>query len=119
MSGAPCNRHVVDASELRRGKATANHVWGNEASVLVGDFLYTRAFQVMVELGSMRVMEIMAKTTNCVAEGEVMQLINSHSPDTTEAQYIDTITRKTAKLFESSAQLGAVISHQSSPVEQA
>ncbi len=110
---------VVDASELRRGKATANHVWGNEASVLVGDFLYTRAFQMMVELGSMRIMEIMAETTNQIAEGEVMQLMNCHSPDTSEAQYLDTIHRKTAKLFEAASQLSAVISNQSSAVEQA
>ncbi len=110
---------VVDASELRRGKATANHVWGNEASVLVGDFLYTRAFQMMVELGSMRIMEIMAETTNQIAEGEVMQLMNCHSPDTSEDQYLDTIHRKTAKLFEAASQLSAVISNQSSAVEQA
>jgi octaprenyl-diphosphate synthase len=110
---------VVDASDMRRGKATANEVWGNEASVLVGDFLYSRSFEMMVELGSMRVMEVMARTTNRIAEGEVMQLINCHSPDTTEQQYLETIRRKTAKLFESSAQLGAVISGQSSAVEQA
>lgn len=110
---------VVDASELRRGKATANHVWGNEASVLVGDFLYTRAFQMMVELGSMRIMEIMAETTNQIAEGEVMQLMNCHTPDTSEAQYLDTIHRKTAKLFEAASQLSAVISNQSSAVEHA
>lgn len=110
---------VVDASDMRRGKATANEVWGNEASVLVGDFLYSRSFEMMVELGSMRVMEVMARTTNRIAEGEVMQLINCHSPDTTEEQYLETIRRKTAKLFESSAQLGAVISGQSSAVEQA
>ena len=110
---------VVDASDMRRGQATANEVWGNEASVLVGDFLYSRSFEMMVELGSMRVMEVMAKTTNRIAEGEVMQLINCHSPDTTEAQYLETIQRKTAKLFESAAQLGAVISGQSSAVELA
>jgi len=110
---------VVDASELRRGQATANSVWGNEASVLVGDFLYSRSFQMMVEVGSMRVMEIMATTTNQIAEGEVMQLLNCHSPDTTEAQYLETIRRKTAKLFETAALLGAVISNQSSSVEQA
>ncbi len=110
---------VVDDSEMRRGRATANEIWGNEASVLVGDFLYSRAFEMMVELGSMRVMEVMAKTTNQIAEGEVMQLINCHSPDTSEAQYMETVRRKTAKLFESAAQLAAVISHQSSAVEQA
>ena len=110
---------VVDDSEMRRGKATANEVWGNQASVLVGDFLYSRSFEMMVELGSMRVMEIMAKTTNRIAEGEVMQLINCHSPGTTEAQYLETVRCKTAKLFESAAQLGAVISGQSSAVETA
>lgn len=110
---------VVDDSDMRRGKATANELWGNEASVLVGDFLYSRAFEMMVELGSMRVMEVMAKTTNRIAEGEVMQLINCHSPDTSEEQYLETIRRKTAKLFESAAQLGAVISGQSSAVETA
>lgn len=110
---------VVDASDMRRGKATANEVWGNEASVLVGDFLYSRCFEMMVELGSMRVMEVMAKTTNRIAEGEVMQLINCHSPHTSEDQYLETVRRKTAKLFESAAQLGAVISGQSSAVEMA
>ncbi len=110
---------VVDASELRRGQVTANNIWSNEASVLVGDFLYTRAFQMMVELGSMRIMEIMAETTNQIAEGEVMQLMNCHSPNTTEEQYLDTIHRKTAKLFQASGQLSAVISNQSSPVEKA
>lgn len=110
---------VVDDSDMRRGKATANEVWGNQASVLVGDFLYSRSFEMMVEVGSMRVMEIMAKTTNRIAEGEVMQLINCHSPDTTEQQYMDTVRCKTAKLFESAAQLGAVISGQSSAVETA
>ncbi len=110
---------VVDASDLRRGQATANAVWGNEASVLVGDFLYSRAFEMMVEVGSMRVMEIMATTTNQIAEGEVMQLLNCRSPDTTEAQYLETIRRKTAKLFETAALLGAVISNQSTSIEQA
>lgn len=110
---------VVDDSDMRRGKATANEVWGNQASVLVGDFLYSRSFEMMVEVGSMRVMEIMAKTTNRIAEGEVMQLINCHSPGTTETQYLETVRCKTAKLFESAAQLGAVISGQSSAVEMA
>jgi octaprenyl-diphosphate synthase len=110
---------VVDDSDMRRGKATANELWGNSASVLVGDFLYSRSFEMMVEIGSMRVMEIMAKTTNQIAEGEVLQLINCGSPDTSEEQYFDTIHRKTAKLFESAAQLGAVASNQSSTVEHA
>jgi len=109
---------VVDDSDMRRGRATANELWGNSASVLVGDFLYSRSFEMMVEIGSMRVMEIMAKTTNQIAEGEVLQLINCGSPETTEARYLDTIHRKTAKLFESAAQLGAVASNQSSAVEQ-
>ena len=82
---------VVDASELRRGRETANAVWGNEASVLVGDFLYSRAFQMMVGLQRMRVMQILADTTNQIAEGEVMQLLNVHDPDTTEARYFDVI----------------------------
>lgn len=100
---------VVDASDLRRGNATANAVWGNEASVLVGDFLYSRAFEMMVEADSMTVMRVMAETTNRIAEGEVMQLLNAHSPDVTEAQYLETITRKTAKLFESAGRLAAIV----------
>jgi octaprenyl-diphosphate synthase len=100
---------VVDASELRRGRNTANAVWGNEASVLVGDFLYSRAFQMMVEVGSMRVMEILANATNVIAEGEVMQLMNCHEPNTTEETYLEVIRCKTAKLFEAAAQLGAVL----------
>lgn len=109
---------VVDDSDMRRGRATANELWGNSASVLVGDFLYSRSFEMMVEIGSMRVMEIMANTTNQIAEGEVLQLINCGSPHTSEERYLDTIRRKTAKLFESAAQLGAVVSNQSSAVEQ-
>lgn len=108
---------VVDASEMRRGQSTANAVWGNEASVLVGDFLYSRAFEMMVEVGSLRVMEILAKTTNTIAEGEVMQLLACNDPDITENQYLEVIRSKTAKLFEASAQLGAVLTHQASPVE--
>lgn len=100
---------VVDASELRRGRETANSIWGNEASVLVGDFLYSRAFEMMVAVGDMRVMEIMATTTNTIAEGEVMQLLNCHDADTTEQRYLNVIARKTAKLFEAAAQLGAVL----------
>jgi octaprenyl-diphosphate synthase len=103
---------VVDASATRRGQPTANEVWGNEASVLVGDFLYSRSFEMMVETGNMDVMNILAKTTNAIAEGEVLQLLNAHSPETTESQYTDTIHRKTARLFDSSARLGAVISEQ-------
>ncbi len=100
---------VVDESELRRGRETANGLWGNAASVLVGDFLYSRAFQMMVAVGNPRVMDIMAQTTNSIAQGEVMQLINSHDPDTTQGAYLETITRKTAQLFESAARLGAVL----------
>ena len=100
---------VVDASELRRGKETANAIWGNEASVLVGDFLYSRAFQMMVETGSMRVMEILAEATNVIAEGEVLQLMNCNDPDTSETAYLEVIRFKTAKLFEAAAQLGPVL----------
>ncbi|WP_113954941.1 polyprenyl synthetase family protein [Arenicella xantha] len=110
---------VVDESALRRGRETANELFGNAASVLVGDYLYSRAFQMMVEVGSMRVMEILSRTTNQIAEGEVMQLINCGSADTTEAQYMETIQSKTAILFEAATQLGAVITHQSRPVEEA
>ncbi len=101
---------VVDGSDLRRGRDTANAIWGNEASVLVGDFLYSRAFEMMVEAGSMRVMEILANATNTIAEGEVMQLLNCNDPDTTEERYLNVIHCKTAKLFEAAARLGAVIS---------
>lgn len=100
---------VVDASTLRRGNPTANDVWGNEASVLVGDFLYSRAFEMMVRANSMSVMEIMSVTTNAIAEGEVMQLLNAHVAETTQDAYLETIYRKTARLFESAAQLGGVI----------
>lgn len=100
---------VVDASEMRRGQETAHVLWGNEASVLVGDFLYSRAFQMMVSVGSMRAMEIFAETTNIIAEGEVLQLLNVHEPDTTEQQYLEVIRSKTAKLFEAAARLGPVL----------
>ncbi len=109
---------VVDASELRRGHTTANTIWGNEASVLVGDFLYSRAFEMMVEVGSMRVMEILAHTTNTIAKGEVMQLLNCHDPETTEERYIEVIRNKTAKLFQAGAQLAAVISGQNPQIEE-
>lgn len=110
---------VVDASEMRRGQSTANSIWGNEASVLVGDFLYSRAFEMMVEVNSMRVMEILAHTTNTIARGEVMQLLNCHDPDTTEERYLNVIRSKTAKLFEAAAQLGAIISNQNEKTETA
>lgn len=100
---------VVDASELRRGHETANAIWGNEASVLVGDFLYSRAFQMMVDVGSMRIMQVLADATNTIAEGEVMQLLNCHEPDTSEARYLEVIYCKTAKLFEAGAQIGAIL----------
>lgn len=100
---------VVDGSELRRGRDTANAVWGNQASVLVGDYLYSRAFEMMVELGSMRVMDVMAGATNKIAEGEVLQLMNAHDPDTTETRYFEVIYRKTAKLFEAGAQIAAIV----------
>ncbi len=110
---------VVDASELRRGQETANAVFGNEASVLVGDFLYTRAFQLMVTLESMKVMKILADATNVISEGEVLQLMNCNDPDTTEASYFDVIYGKTGKLFEAATQLGAVLANESPEVEEA
>ncbi|MCI0507356.1 MAG: octaprenyl diphosphate synthase [Gammaproteobacteria bacterium] len=102
---------VVDASEKRRGNDTANAIWGNEAAVLVGDFLYSRAFQMMMDCNSMRVMEILSDATNTIAEGEVLQLLNCNDPDTSEQRYMDVIHFKTAKLFEAAAQLGAIISN--------
>lgn len=100
---------VVDESDLRRGRRTANALWGNAASVLVGDFLYSRSFQMMVELDSMRVMRILADTTNRIAEGEVLQLLNIGNPDTGEQAYLDVIERKTAVLFAAATRLGAVL----------
>lgn len=110
---------VVDHSQMRRGQETANSVWGNEASVLVGDFLYTRAFEMMVELDSMRLMRILSHTTNIIAEGEVLQLLNVHDADTTEQRYLQVIHHKTAKLFEAAGQLGAVISKTDIDTEKA
>lgn len=100
---------VVDASELRRGRQTVNAIWGNPASVLVGDFLHSRAFQMMVEIGNMRVMDILSHATNIISEGEVQQLNNVRNPDITEDEYMQVITRKTAMLFQASAQSGAVL----------
>ena len=100
---------VVDASARRRGRDTANTVFGNQASVLVGDFLYSRAFQMMVDIDSMQVMQILADATNTIAAGEVMQLMNVHDPDTTEESYRQVIYRKTARLFEAGAQIAAVL----------
>jgi octaprenyl-diphosphate synthase len=100
---------VVDESSLRRGRKTANALFGNAASVLVGDFLYSRAFQMMVSVGDIRVMQILADATNVIAEGEVLQLLNMHDPDVSEERYTQVIRSKTAKLFEAAAQLGALI----------
>jgi len=110
---------VVDNSDMRRGRETANSIWGNEASVLVGDFLYTRSFEMMVEMESMRLMKVLSHTTNVIAEGEVLQLLNCNDASTTEQRYLEVIHHKTAKLFEAAGLLGAVISESSSEVEQA
>jgi octaprenyl-diphosphate synthase len=109
---------VVDESELRRGRKTANAEFGNAASVLVGDFLYSRAFQMMVAVRSMRVMEVVADATNAIAEGEVLQLLNARNLAITEAAYLDVIRRKTAKLFEAAAQLGAIVGEAPPEIEQ-
>ncbi|MEY6433261.1 polyprenyl synthetase family protein [Thioalkalicoccus limnaeus] len=110
---------VVDGSNLRRSRDTANAVWGNEASVLVGDFLYSRAFEMMVEVNNMRIMDVMSHATNRIAEGEVMQLLNCHDPDTTEDRYMEVIRRKTATLFEAGTRIGAVLANSPAPTEQA
>jgi len=110
---------VVDNSDMRRGRETANSIWGNEASVLVGDFLYTRSFEMMVEMESMRIMKVLSHTTNVIAEGEVLQLLNCNDASTTEQRYLEVIHHKTAKLFEAAGLLGAVISESSAEVEQA
>ncbi|WP_455647941.1 octaprenyl diphosphate synthase [Lonepinella koalarum] len=110
---------VVDESELRRGKPTANATFGNAASVLVGDFIYTCAFQLMAKLKSLKMLQIMSDATNVLAEGEVQQLMNVHDPDTTEQNYLKVIYRKTARLFEVSAQSAAVLSNASAEIELA
>ena len=110
---------VVDESSLRRGRPTANALFGNAASVLVGDFLYSRAFQMMVSVDRMRVLEVLADATNTIAEGEVLQLMNMHDPDLAVDDYLRVIRFKTAKLFEASARLGAVLAGASSSVEEA
>jgi octaprenyl-diphosphate synthase len=110
---------VVDESDLRRGRETANALWGNAASVLVGDFLYSRSFQLMVELERPRVMRILADTTNAIAEGEVLQLLHVHNPDTDEAAYLRVVERKTAVLFAAATQLGAVLAGADAATEQA
>lgn len=110
---------VVDESDLRRGKKTANSIFGNAASVLVGDFLYTRSFQMMTELQNIKVMDVLSCATNVIAEGEVLQLMNCNNPDTTEKSYMDVIYFKTAKLFEAATQLVAVLGDESTEVELA
>jgi octaprenyl-diphosphate synthase len=100
---------VVDESDLRRGRRTANSQFGNAAAVLVGDFLYSRAFQMMVEIGSMRVMQVLAEATNVIAEGEVLQLLNIHDADTNEEEYLRVVRYKTAKLFAAACQVGAIL----------
>ena len=110
---------VVDSSDRRRGQDSANTVFGNQASVLVGDFLYSRSFQMMVDIDSMRVMQILANATNTIAAGEVMQLMNVHDPDTTEEAYRQVIYRKTARLFEAGAQIAAVLAKRGTAEEEA
>jgi octaprenyl-diphosphate synthase len=110
---------VVDESELRRGRETANSMFGNAASVLVGDFLYSRAFQMMVEANDMRVMQTLADATNVIAEGEVLQLLNCNNADVDAANYLDVIHRKTAKLFEAAMRLGAILGRQDAASEAA
>lgn len=110
---------VVDDSKLRRGRDTANEVWGNEAAVLVGDFLYSRAFEMLVEIGDMRVMQIMARTTNQIAEGEVMQLLNVNNADISVDEYRQVIRAKTAILFEAAMRVGAVLAGQPRATEDA
>jgi octaprenyl-diphosphate synthase len=108
---------VVDESDLRRGRKTANTEFGNAASVLVGDFLYSRAFQMMVSVGDMRVMEVLANATNAIAEGEVLQLLNARNPDIGEAGYLRIIHRKTAKLFEAAGQIGGIVAKAPTDIE--
>lgn len=110
---------VVDESSLRRGQATSNAIFGNAASVLVGDFVYSRAFQMMVDVGNMRVMQVLADATNVIAEGEVLQLMNCHDADVDETGYLQVIRCKTAKLFEAATRLGAVITGASARDEEA
>ncbi|NOY16358.1 MAG: octaprenyl diphosphate synthase [Gammaproteobacteria bacterium] len=110
---------VVDSSDMRRGKATANDIWGNDASVLVGDFLYSRAFEMMVKADNMHIMDILSRTTNNIAEGEVMQLLNVNEPNISEQRYDAVIRAKTAILFEAAARIGSVIADQNDVIEQA
>lgn len=108
---------VVDESDMRRGKATANAAFGNAASVLVGDFIYTRSFQMMTELGSMRILKLMSDAVNIIAEGEVLQLMNCNDPNTTEDSYMQVIYSKTARLFEAATQIGAILNSATDEVE--
>ncbi|MGL5107889.1 MAG: octaprenyl diphosphate synthase [Vibrio ordalii] len=110
---------VVDESDMRRGKATANAAFGNAASVLVGDFIYTRSFQMMTTLGSLRILELMSDAVNVIAEGEVQQLMNCNDPNTTEENYLQVIYSKTARLFEAATQIGAILSNASPEIETA
>ncbi|WNJ94221.1 octaprenyl diphosphate synthase [Vibrio ruber] len=110
---------VVDESDMRRGKATANATFGNAASVLVGDYIYTRSFQMMTQLGSLRVLELMSHAVNVIAEGEVQQLINCNDPDITEENYMQVIYSKTARLFEAATQIGAILSESDADIEKA
>ena len=110
---------VVDESQLRRGKESANAVWGNAASVLVGDYLYSSAFEMMVRTNNMRVMALLSKTTTAIAEGEVLQLLNCNNPQTTESKYLEVISRKTAILFSAATQLAAILSDSAPEIEQA
>lgn len=110
---------VVDESDLRRGRGTANAVFGNAASVLVGDYLYSRAFEMMVDVDSMRIMQIMSGATTVIAEGEVLQLLNIHDPDVSEARYLQVVRFKTAKLFEAAAEAGAVLAGGSAAQQEA
>ncbi|MBO1112264.1 octaprenyl diphosphate synthase [Bordetella petrii] len=110
---------VVDESDLRRGRETANAMFGNAASVLVGDYLYSRSFEMMVEAGSMRIMQILSEATTIIAEGEVLQLLNVHDPDVSQSRYLQVVRYKTAKLFEAAAQVGAVLAGASPEQEEA
>ncbi len=110
---------VVDDSCMRRGHETANSIWGNESSVLIGDFVFSRSFEMMVDVGEMRVMEILARASNTIAEGEVMQLLSCNDPDATEKRYMTIIQSKTAKLFQAACQLGAVLAQQPPQIESA
>lgn len=110
---------VVDESDMRRGKDTANNIWGNQAAVLVGDFLYSRSFEMMVDVGQLRIMQVLAQATNVIAEGEVLQLLNCNDADTTEKRYLNVIYSKTAKLFEAACQLGAILAERNEAEEKA